>query len=425
MVSAVVFWAALVVCLGTVELKNVPTGRNLPFREKAQDVQQDKIDAKQDPKDIWDDTCMVALKRGYPCETHSVVTEDGYILNMHRIPWGKDGKTAGVRPAVNLQHGLMSSSEDWVISPPGQALAFLLSDAGYDVWMGNYRGNYYSTGHTTIDPKDHEFWHFSWDQMGKYDLPAMYDHMLAATGQEKIIHIGHSMGTTAFWVAMNERPEYNDKISAMFALAPVASVDNMKSPLHLIAPMVDQVEWLLDNMGSGEFLPSTKFLNWLGSIVCDDSDVWIAPICESVLFILGGYDQEKFNMTMLSTIVGSPGRGTSVRTIAQYAQGVNNKKFCKYDYGTEGNMEHYGQDTPPEYDLKKVTAPVMLLWGENDWLGDPADVMEIVSGLPNLMPGGVIDVDFPKWNHLDFLWGMDAKPLVYDHVMDAMSKLKN
>jgi len=412
MVSAAIFWATLLVCLGTGQLKNVPTGKNLPSR-----------DLVEKPKEVWDDTCTVAIKRGYPCETHMVVTKDGYILNMHRIPWGKDGNNVEGRKAVHLQHGLMSSSEDWVISPPGQALAFILSDAGYDVWMGNYRGNYYSKDHTSLDVDSHQFWHFSWDEMGKYDLPAMYDHILQTTGQEKLFHIGHSMGTTGFWVAMNEKPEYNDKISGMFALAPVASTDNMKSPIRLIAPLAEDIEWLLEHMGMAEFLPTNKMLNWLGGIVCDDDDVWIAPICESVLFLLGGYDPEKFNMTMLGTIVGSPGRGTSVRTVVHYAQSVNNGKFCKYDFGKEGNMQHYGQETPPDYDLKKVTAPVSLLWGENDWLGDPSDVMEIVSGLPNIMPSGVVDVDFAKWGHLDFLWGIDAKPLVYDYVLNLMATL--
>ncbi len=29
-------------------------------------------------------------KNGYPAETHTVTTEDGYILEIHRIPFGKD-----------------------------------------------------------------------------------------------------------------------------------------------------------------------------------------------------------------------------------------------------------------------------------------------------------------------------------------------
>jgi hypothetical protein len=32
------------------------------------------------------------------------------------------------------------------------------------------------------------------------------------------------------------------------------------------------------------------------------------------------------------------------------------------------NMFIYGQFTPPDYDLRKVTAPVALHYSENDWL---------------------------------------------------------
>ena len=40
-------------------------------------------------------------------------------------------------------------------------LAYLLSEAGYDVWMGNFRGNGYSRHHITLDPDtDREFWKF-------------------------------------------------------------------------------------------------------------------------------------------------------------------------------------------------------------------------------------------------------------------------
>merc|ERR1712002_337772 len=209
----------------------------------------------------------------------------------------------------------------------------------------------------------------------------------------------------------------------MFAMGPVASVDNMKSPIRLIAPFADNMEWLLDNFGMAEFLPSNKFTNWIMSVVCNDEVVWIPEVCETQLFLFMGFDEAQFNMTLLSPFAGSPGRGTSARTMVHYAQSVNNKKFCKYDFGAAGNMEHYGQETPPEYDLSKVTAPVALFWGENDWMADPADVMELASGLPNILPGGIHRVDFDQWNHNDFATGIDAVPLVYDYIMEFMKNL--
>ena len=57
---------------------------------------------------------MVA-EAGYPVETHIVPTDDGYLLSVHRIPSGRvGGQVEGPRPTVFLQHGLLSSSADWV-----------------------------------------------------------------------------------------------------------------------------------------------------------------------------------------------------------------------------------------------------------------------------------------------------------------------
>jgi len=37
-------------------------------------------------------------------------------------------------------------------------VGFILSDAGFDVWMGNVRGNTYSRAHVKYKPSDAEFW---------------------------------------------------------------------------------------------------------------------------------------------------------------------------------------------------------------------------------------------------------------------------
>lgn len=41
------------------------------------------------------------------------------------------------------------------------------------------------------------------------------------------------------------------------------------------------------------------------------------------------------------------------------------------DWGTKENMIQYGQPTPPPYNLTTVTAPVVVFYGDNDWLATP------------------------------------------------------
>mmetsp|Transcript_13576 Transcript_13576/g.21195 ORF Transcript_13576/g.21195 Transcript_13576/m.21195 type:complete len:89 (+) Transcript_13576:212-478(+) len=74
------------------------------------------------------------------------------------------------RPIAFLQHGLISSSETWV-SYGETSWAYVLADLGFDVWMGNSRGNIYSRGHASLKAEG-DYFNFSFYEMGKYDLPA-------------------------------------------------------------------------------------------------------------------------------------------------------------------------------------------------------------------------------------------------------------
>ena len=67
------------------------------------------------------------------------------------------------------------------------------------MWLGNFRGNRYSRNHLKMNPDKPPFWRFSIHELGKYDLPAMVEHILRETGMPSLSYVGHSMGTTALW----------------------------------------------------------------------------------------------------------------------------------------------------------------------------------------------------------------------------------
>ena len=76
-------------------------------------------------------------------------------------------------------------------------MAFFFADQGFDVWMNNSRGNRHSRFHRYHDPDhDAEFWDFSFQELGKYDQPAVIDYILKTTGVPNLTYIGHSQGTT-------------------------------------------------------------------------------------------------------------------------------------------------------------------------------------------------------------------------------------
>ena len=78
------------------------------------------------------------------------------------------------------------------------------------------------------------------------------------------------------------------------------------------------------------------------------------------------------NKTLLETIVHHTPAGTSTNTVLHYAQEINSKTFTHYDYGEDGNLEHYGDTVPPLFDMRAVTVPISSYWSDNDWLAQPA-----------------------------------------------------
>ncbi|KAL0400172.1 UNVERIFIED_CONTAM: Triacylglycerol lipase 2 [Sesamum radiatum] len=139
-----------------------------------------------------------------------VTTEDGYILSIQNIPFGKSGNAGtGQRPPVLLHHGVLTDAVTWVLSPPEQSLALVLADNGFDVWLA--------------------FWDWSWDELAAYDLPATFQYIYQQTSQ-KLHYVGHSMGTLIAFAGFS-KGQLVDKLRSAAMLCPIAYIAHMTSPI--------------------------------------------------------------------------------------------------------------------------------------------------------------------------------------------------
>jgi len=362
---------------------------------------------------------------GYPVEEHWVTTEDGYILGLHRIPHGRTGGGGGEpRPVAYLQHGLTSSSASWTSGPPEKSLGYVLADEGFDVWMGNSRGNSYSRNHTFLDvcsgANCKEFWDFGWHEGGLYDVSAGIDYALNVSQQEKVYYVGHSMGTTQYLVLLASMPEYNQKIKVGALMAPPAFMSHSTNVMFDIASLADGVELLYHLLGLYEFLPHSDFLSWIAHNFCGDDHPLSGQLCLNAALALFGFNAEYMNNTMIPTYLDHIPEGTSTRTAAHYAQLYLSHNFEAYDFGANENIERYGQATPPTYDLSQVTAPTAIFKGDHDSLVNLIDVDILVAALPNVILDHL--VDRTGWSHFCYILAMDADTMVYDLIVDTFKE---
>ncbi|EDO41646.1 predicted protein, partial [Nematostella vectensis] len=376
--------------------------------------------AREDPEINMNVSQMIQY-HGYPVENYDVITKDGYIISIQRIPFGQNGKCKDVpnKPVIFVQHGLLCSSTNWVANLPNESLAFILADNCFDVWLGNVRGNIYGMRHVNVSIHSDAFWDFSWDEFSKYDLTAMIDKALKVSNVSSLYYAGHSQGTMMMFAESSCNKDLASKIKAHFALGPVTTIGHIESPIKYLANFVPEVEDLFKIFGIHDFLPNNEIMRILAVLFCEP--LGIRDVCSDVIFILDGFDQSQLNMTRLPVYISHTPAGTSVKNMIHYAQMYKSKKFEMYDYGKD-NIKRYGQNTPPQYNISAITVPTMLYWGGNDWLADPDDVSLLMKALP---PKTLIDnKELKAWQHLDFIWGLDAAELVYDDIVTRIKKME-
>ncbi|KAE8744392.1 hypothetical protein FOCC_FOCC008996 [Frankliniella occidentalis] len=320
---------------------------------------------------------------GYPHEQHKALTEDGYILSLDRIP------NPG-RPPVYMATPYIASATVFLNLGKGRALGFLLFDAGYDVWMINPRGSAYSTQHVRLDVDDPEYWNFH--EHAVYDHPACVDTILAKTGYRQVIWAGFSLGSLTFLAMAALRPDYGQKVSAAFLMAP--STTQFYNPgifLSLIKTAV-KAEPLVERLESVVF--PHALVRGFQQVACRGEARWI---CNRLWMTLTSSAHEEDyigNTYYFSETFPSAGSFRTTWHIAQLGWAEN--AFRPYIFpSTEKNLRLYGRAVPRNYPLERITTPIFTYTGDSDVLVHPKDYRLVSRSVRSLVR---------RWRHPDPLF---------------------
>lgn len=366
-------------------------------------------------------TELLKLSPGLEFEEYDVKTEDDYTLKLFRIRQSDYNQSS---LPIFLQHGILDSADNWVINGAERSLGLRLAALGYDVFLGNNRGNKYSLTHG--DKTRREFWDFSFQEMGQYDVPANIDTILKLTGHQKLIYIGHSQGTTQMFAALTDEKttEYvNSRVAKFIALAPVVYLSNEGSrpirDLNLIAPLIEKSSSLL---GIYEILPGAcsdqSVEAETNSVLCH----YMPQLCDTLLSVFIDKNPIYDNEADMPKFVKHVPSGTSIRCLIHYHQIMNTPKknpvFKKFDFGLINNLKKYGSANPPVYDFANVKIPVRGFVGLDDDLGDYKDNSILRN---NLL---LEKVDYKEYvyennGHMTFMWGLNPSAQFSDIIAEV------
>ncbi|KAH9235150.1 hypothetical protein K456DRAFT_1749022 [Colletotrichum gloeosporioides 23] len=355
---------------------------------------------------------------GYEAEEHVTQTKDGFLLGLHRLAWrkGEEGQRINCGPGsvqkkvVYLHHGLLMNSEVWVcLTDEKRCLPFVLVEKGYDVWLGNNRGNKYSKKSVSHSPKSLEFWNFSIDEFAFHDIPDSIAYILEATGQESLSYIGFSQGTAQAFATLAIHPKLNQQVNVFIALAPAMSPAGLSNGIvDALVKASPQVLFLL--FGRRSILSSATM--WQSILY---PPIFVRAIDVGLSFL---FNWQTKNISLSQKLAAYPHlySFTSTKSVVHWFQIIRNKSFQMYDDDVHPPVSISSSSKytkVAKYPTRNIKTPIVLVYGGSDSLVD-------IKVMLKELPSQTVATEIPHYEHLDFLWGRDVDAQVFPHVFDAL-----
>ena len=97
------------------------------------------------------------------------------------------------------------------------------------------------------------------------------------------------------------------------------------------------------------------------------------------------------------------------------------KKSCSPTSNTTPFLFHPStQPHPPPYNVTELTVKTALFTGGQDWLADPTDVANLIPKIKDVV---FYHKNISYYDHLDFIWGLDAATQVYSEIITQIRNM--
>ena len=363
---------------------------------------------------------------GYPAKAYTFKTADFRILSIVRLQAKGGAKIDPELPqrslgtkVILLQHGILDSCDNWIINEESKSLALVLANRGYDVWLGNNRGNKYNLSHGRRWLKPKNFWDFSFQEMGKFDLPAKIEFILTQTKAETLTYIGHSQGATQMFAALSDPKTadfMNSKVKTFVALAPVVYLKHQNSFLmNLVGKKFNFLKKTAEYFGVYSLLHNTITQN-NNQVKVLEALLRLCPPLQHICSCFNDLSPVNDNLKRMPIMSKHIPCGVSLKCIDHFMQLLilncdrdeeEGQIFAMYDLGSkEANLKAYGQEKPPEYDFGLIRTRVRIYVGVDDMLGNQVDNRILVEKLVEEGVDAKMEV-FERCGHATFLWGLN------------------
>ncbi|RCK64147.1 putative lipase C16A3.12c [Candida viswanathii] len=376
---------------------------------------------------------------GYKVREHVVTTRDGYLLVIHKLENPNSIlNRANSSKVVYFHHGLMTNSELFVLgSTKLKTLPYLLVDLGYEVWLGNNRGNKYSRKHLKLAASDPKFWDFSLDEFAYYDIPDSltyiknyYETVVTNQIDPQIVYIGFSQGCSQLFASLSLYPHLNSQLRMFIGLSPAIIPQNLKHPIFklIVNHTADDNSFLFSLFGRRAILPSVAF--W--STVLGPS--LYEKVVDVSLQLLFGWKGE--NISQMQKEIGYPHMfsNSSVKSLLHWFQIIKARRFQMFDetctYGItklaafNKNLKSRGNRVAPFPIADHLNVPMLIFYGDNDILVDVDKTKNLIVDNNHKMKDKLEFVLCPGYEHMDTLWGENVYHDVFKTIIERLESME-